>query len=73
MNYLEAEDDGHDPVPMEVGTMKGKKGHKMQEGIRQRKIRQELWKIRQEQRVQQEQRVWQRQRERQGRGKERQR
>ena len=26
MNYLEAEDDGHGPVPMEVGPMKGKKG-----------------------------------------------
>ena len=26
MNYLEAEDDGHGPVPMEVGAMKGKKG-----------------------------------------------
>ena len=25
MNYLEAEDDGHGPVPMEVGAMKGKK------------------------------------------------
>ena len=23
MNYLEAEDDGHGPVPMEVGAMKG--------------------------------------------------
>ena len=28
MNYLEAEDDGHGPVPMEVGSMKGKKGDK---------------------------------------------
>ena len=27
MNYLEAEDDGHGPVPMEVGAMKGKKGY----------------------------------------------
>ena len=26
MNYLEAEDDGHGPVPMEVGAMKGKNG-----------------------------------------------
>ena len=25
-NFLEAEDDGHGPVPMEVGAMKGKKG-----------------------------------------------
>ena len=28
MNYLEAEDHGHGPVPMEVGAMKGKKGDK---------------------------------------------
>ena len=28
MIYLEAEDDGHGPVPMEVGAMKGKKGHR---------------------------------------------
>ena len=28
MNYLEAEDDGHGPAPMEVGAMKGKKGDK---------------------------------------------
>ena len=26
--YLEAEDDGHGPVPMEVGAMMGKKGDK---------------------------------------------
>ena len=32
MNYLEAEDDGHDPVPMEVGAMKGKKGDKSKKG-----------------------------------------
>ena len=28
MNFLEAADDGHGPVPMEVGAMKGKKGDK---------------------------------------------
>ena len=28
MNYLETEDDGHGPVPMEVGAMKGKKEEK---------------------------------------------
>ena len=28
VNYLEAEEDGHGPVPMEVGAMKGKKGDK---------------------------------------------
>ena len=33
MNYLEAEDDGHGPVPMDVGAMKGKKGEK---GARQK-------------------------------------
>ena len=33
MNYLEAEDDGHGPVPMEVGAMKGKKGGQRQEGL----------------------------------------
>ena len=43
-SYLEAEDDGHGPVPMEVGAMKGKKGGQRQERIRQRKILQELWK-----------------------------
>ena len=32
MNYLEAEDDGHGPVPMEVGAMKGKKGGKGRKG-----------------------------------------
>ena len=32
MNYLEAEDDGHGPVPMEVGTMNGKKGDKGKKG-----------------------------------------
>ena len=33
MNYLEAEDDGHGPVPMEVGAMKGKKGDKGKKGF----------------------------------------
>ena len=62
MSYLEAENNGHGPVPMEVGAMKGKKRRQRQEGLRQRKVRQELWKVRQEQRVQQEQqRVRQRQ------------
>ena len=32
MNYLEAGDDGHGPVPMEVGAMKGKKGDKGKKG-----------------------------------------
>ena len=32
MNYLEAEDAGHGPVPMEVGAMKGKKGDKGRKG-----------------------------------------
>ena len=32
MNYLDAEDDGHGPVPMEVGAMKGKKGDKGKKG-----------------------------------------
>ena len=32
MNYLEAEDDDHGPVPMEVGAMKGKKGDKGKKG-----------------------------------------
>ena len=32
MNYLEAEDDGHGPVPMEVGAMKGQKGDKGKKG-----------------------------------------
>ena len=29
---MEAEDDGHGPVPMEVGAMKGKKGDKSKKG-----------------------------------------
>ena len=32
MNYLEAEDDGHGPVPMEVGALKGKTGDKSNKG-----------------------------------------
>ena len=32
MNYLEAEDDGHGPVPMEVGAMKSKKGDRGKKG-----------------------------------------
>ena len=31
-NKLEAEDDGHGPVPIEVGAMKGKKGDKGKKG-----------------------------------------
>ena len=33
MNYLEAEDDGHGPVPMDVGAMKGKTGDKGKKGF----------------------------------------
>ena len=54
MNYLEAEDDGHGPEPMEVGATKGKKGDKGKKGYGKRNVRQE-------QRVHQEQRAWQRQ------------
>ena len=32
MNYVEAEDDGDGPVPMEVGAMKGRKGEKGNKG-----------------------------------------
>ena len=32
MSYLEAEDDGNSPVPMEVGAMKGNKGNKSKKG-----------------------------------------
>ena len=41
MNYLEAEDDGHGPIPMEVRAM--------QEGLWQRKVWQKFGKIRQKQ------------------------
>ena len=34
---LEAEDDGHGPVQMEVGAMKGKKGDKGKKGCGKRK------------------------------------
>ena len=33
MNYLEAEDDGHGPVPEEVGAMEGKNGDKGKKGF----------------------------------------
>ena len=36
MNYLEAEDAGHGPIPMEVGAMKGKKGDKGKKGLQQK-------------------------------------
>ena len=49
MNYLEAEDDGHGPVPMEVGAMEGKKGGQRQEGLWQRKVWQKFGKVRQKQ------------------------
>ena len=32
INFLEAEDDGHGPVPMEVGAVKGKKGERGKKG-----------------------------------------
>ena len=32
MNYLEVEDNGHGPVPMEVGAIKGKKGDRGKKG-----------------------------------------
>ena len=38
MNYLEAEDDGHGPVPMEVGAMKGKKGDRGKKGYGKGKL-----------------------------------
>ena len=61
MNYLEAEDDGQGPVPMEVGAMKLKKGDKGKKGYGRGKYSKSFGKVRQEQRVQQEQRVRQRQ------------
>ena len=42
MNYLEAEDDGHGPVPMEVGAIR-------QEELWQRKVWQKSGKVRQKQ------------------------
>ena len=49
MNYLEAEDDGDGPVPMEAGAMKGKKGGKGKKGYGKG----QNGKVRQKQRVQQ--------------------
>ena len=61
MNYLEAEDHGHGPVPMEVGALKGKKGDKGKKGYGKGKYDKSFGKVRQQQRVQLEQRVPQRQ------------
>ena len=61
MSYLETEDDGYGPVPMEVGAMKGKKGDRGKKGCGQGKYGNIFGKVRQKQRVQQEQRVRQRQ------------
>ena len=61
MNYLEAEDHGHGPVPMEVGALKGKKGDKGKKGYGKGKYDNSFGKVRQKQRVQKEQRVPQRQ------------
>ena len=44
MNYLEAEDDGHGPVPMEVGAMKGKKGDRSKKGYGKGKFGKNLGK-----------------------------
>ena len=44
MNYLEAEDDGHGPVPMEVGAMKGKQGDKSKKGYGKAKYGKSLGK-----------------------------
>ena len=44
MNYLDAEDDGHGPVPMEVGAMKGKKGDKGKKGYGKGKFGKSLGK-----------------------------
>ena len=49
MNYLEAEDDGHGPVPMEVGAMKGKKGDKGKKGYGKGKYGKKFGKVRQKQ------------------------
>ena len=57
MNFLEAEDDGHGPVPMEVGAMKGKKGDRRKKGYGKGKF----GKVRRKQRAQQNQRLRQRQ------------
>ena len=47
MNDLEAEDDGHGPVPMEVGAMKGKKGDRGKKGYGKGKFWQKFGKARQ--------------------------
>ena len=44
MNCLEAEDDGHGPVPMDVGARKGKKGDKGKKGYGQGKYGKSLGK-----------------------------
>ena len=44
MSYLEAEDDGHGPAPMEVGAMKGKKGDKGKKGYGKGKFGKSLGK-----------------------------
>ena len=44
MNYMEAGDDGHGPVPMEVGAMKGKKGDRGKKGYGKGKIGKNLGK-----------------------------
>ena len=44
MNYLEAEDDGHGPAPMEVGAMKGKKGDRGKKGYGKGKFGKSLGK-----------------------------
>ena len=41
MNFLEAEDDGHGPVPMEVGAMKGKKETEARRAITTKAVRKE--------------------------------
>ena len=44
MSYLEAEDDGHGPVPMEVGAMKGKKRDRGKNGYGKGKFGKKLGK-----------------------------
>ena len=44
MNYLEAEDDGHGPVPVEVGAMKGKRGDRGKKGYGKGKFGKSLGK-----------------------------
>ena len=45
MNYLEAEDDGHGPVPMEVGAMEGKKGDRGKKGYGKGKFGESTTKV----------------------------